>query len=131
VDPGPHADVIERMTRDAEPQPDEGDAQRLDKWLWHARFARTRAAAARLVEAGHVRVNSTRATTCGRRVRVGDVLTIALDRDVRVVRLIACAPRREGAPQARLLYDDLGSQDLSKEPVDAGVALLAPSRQRG
>ena len=119
------------MTRDTGPEPGEGDAQRLDKWLWHARFARTRGAAARLVESGHIRVNSTRATTCGRKVRVGDVLTIALERDVRVVRVIGCAPRREAAPLARGLYDDIGSADLVKEHADGGAALLAPSPQRG
>jgi ribosome-associated heat shock protein Hsp15 len=75
-------------------------SQRLDKWLWHARFARTRGAAARLVEDGYVRVNTKRETTCARKVRAGDVLTIALQRDVRVVRVLGLAPRRAGRAAA-------------------------------
>lgn len=90
---------------------DDGDhddherGQRLDKWLWHARFARTRSAAARLVADGYVRINAKRELTCARRLRKGDVLTLALGRDVQVVRLRAFAERRGPAPDARLLYE--------------------------
>lgn len=90
----------------------DGDArgQRLDKWLWHARFAKTRTAAARLVTDGHVRINSRRENTSARRVRAGDVLTIALSRDVRVVRLRGFAPRRGPAVEARTLYEDVAGE---------------------
>ena len=112
-----------------------GEAQRLDKWLWHARFARTRTAAAGLIEAGHIRVNALRERTCARKVRAGDVLTIALARDIRVVRILECASRREGAPQAGLLYESLSGPAASFENTaddgsSATASLLAPWRQR-
>ncbi len=70
------------------------DRQRLDKWLWHARLVRTRADAAALTQAGHVRVNGKRTIAAGHPVRVGDVLTVALDRSVRVVEVAGFCDRR-------------------------------------
>lgn len=89
--------------------------QRLDKWLWHARVVRTRSAAQALVAAGHVRINGTRADAASRPVRPGDVLTIALDSRVRVLKVADFAERRGGAPQAQLLYEDL-SPDMPPPP---------------
>jgi ribosome-associated heat shock protein Hsp15 len=83
------------------------DRQRIDKWLWHARLVRTRADAAALTQAGHVRVNGKRMRAAGHPVRPGDVLTVALDRSVRVVEVAAFSDRRGSAPTARALYRDL------------------------
>jgi ribosome-associated heat shock protein Hsp15 len=83
------------------------ERQRLDKWLWHARVVRARTSAAALVEAGHVRVNGVREKSPGHSVKAGDVLTIGLDRSVRILKVIGFAERRGDAPAARLLYDDL------------------------
>ena len=83
------------------------DRQRLDKWLWHARVVRTRSDAARLVGGGHVRVNGERTRTPSRAVRAGDVVTVALDRTVRVLRVAAFAERRGSAEAARALFVDL------------------------
>ena len=93
------------MNGDEDRDDDLERGQRLDKWLWHARFARTRSAAARLVADGHVRINARRELTCARRVRKGDVLTVSLGRDVYVVRLRAIAGRRGSAPEAQSLYE--------------------------
>jgi len=65
---------------------------------------RTRSAAAALVEAGHVRVNGARIGAASHALRVGDVVTIALDRGVRLVRVTAFSERRGGSEQARALY---------------------------
>jgi len=81
--------------------------QRLDKWLWHARVVRTRSSAAKLIEAGHVRLNSNRMTAAAHQVRVGDVITLALDRSVRVLKVEGFSERRGAAPLARRLYQDL------------------------
>ena len=81
--------------------------QRIDKWLWHARMVRTRTGAAALTTAGFVRLNGRRMTAAGHPVRVGDVVTVALDRTVRVVRVEGLCERRGGAPVARALYRDL------------------------
>jgi ribosome-associated heat shock protein Hsp15 len=83
------------------------ERQRIDKWLWHARMVRTRAAAAALTAAGFVRLNGKRMTAAGHPVRVGDVVTLALDRTVRVVRVEGFCERRGGPPVARALYRDM------------------------
>jgi len=83
------------------------DKQRLDKWLWFARVVRTRSLAARLVGEGHVRVNAQRIETPAKPVGPGDVLTIALERQVRVLRIVAIAARRGGAEEAKHLFEEL------------------------
>lgn len=83
------------------------DRQRIDKWLWHARVVKTRADAATLVGKGRVRVNGVRETSPGHGIKLGDVLTVALDRRVRIMKAVAFAERRGDATSARALYDDL------------------------
>jgi ribosome-associated heat shock protein Hsp15 len=83
------------------------ERQRLDKWLWHARVVKARTSAAALVEAGHVRINGVRESSPGHSVKLGDVLTIGLDRSVRVLKVTGFSERRGDASAARVLYDDL------------------------
>jgi ribosome-associated heat shock protein Hsp15 len=83
------------------------ERQRLDKWLWHARVVKARSSAAALVEAGHVRINGIRERSPGHGVKLGDVLTIGLDRSVRILKVIGFAERRGDAAAARVLYDEL------------------------
>jgi ribosome-associated heat shock protein Hsp15 len=83
------------------------ERQRLDKWLWHARVVKARTSAAALVEAGHVRINGIRERAPGHGVKLGDVLTIGLDRSVRILKVIGFAERRGDAAAARVLYDEL------------------------
>ena len=87
--------------------PAERERQRIDKWLWHARVMRTRGDAAALAGSGHVRLNSERIRAAGRMVRQGDVITVALDRRVRVLRVRGFAERRGSAAAGRELYDEL------------------------
>jgi ribosome-associated heat shock protein Hsp15 len=68
---------------------------------------KARTSAAALVEAGHVRINGVRETAPGHAVKAGDVLTIGLDRSVRVLKIIGFSERRGDAAAARTLYDDL------------------------
>jgi ribosome-associated heat shock protein Hsp15 len=75
--------------------------------LWHARVVKARSGAAELVERGHVRINGVRETAPGHAVKPGDVLTIALDRTVRVLKVIGFSERRGDASSARVLYEDL------------------------
>ena len=83
------------------------ERQRLDKWLWHARVVKARTGAAALVEAGHVRLNGAREKAPGHAVKLGDVLTIALDNRARVLKVTGFAERRGDAAAARGLYEDL------------------------
>lgn len=80
---------------------------RIDKWLWHARFFKTRTLAASVVSAGHVRINSVKASKPAQGVAPGDVLTFAQGNAVRVVRVLAHGTRRGPAPEAQALYEDL------------------------
>jgi len=71
---------------------------------------KARTSAAELVERGHVRINGVRETAPGHAVKSGDVLTIALDRSVRVLKVIGFSERRGDASAARALYEDLQSR---------------------
>lgn len=81
------------------------DWQRLDKWLWCARFMKARADCARLIAEGHVRLNRQATDKPHARLRPGDVITLPLRDTVRVLRVVSLATRRGPAPEARALYD--------------------------
>jgi ribosome-associated heat shock protein Hsp15 len=98
------------------------DRQRIDKWLWHARVVRTRSAAAELVTSGLVRLNRERVTASSRLVRTDDVITIALDRQVRILKVAGFAERRGDAEAGRVLYADLTPLP---EPADESVRVAA------
>ena len=83
------------------------DRQRIDRWLWHARLVRTRGAAAALAGAGYVRVNGARIDAPSRMVRTGDVITVALDRDVRVLKVRGFRDRRGPAGTGETLYEEV------------------------
>lgn len=83
------------------------DRQRIDRWLWHARLVRTREAAAALAGAGYVRVNGARVAAPGRMIRTGDVITVALDRSVRVLKVRAFRERRGPVGTGETLYEEL------------------------
>ena len=106
------------------------DRQRIDKWLWHARVVRTRSAAAALAASGHVRLNSQRIDAASQLVRVGDVVTIALDRTVRVLKVAAFAERRGSADVARQTYEDLSPAPRRAEPAPPPVAEREPGAGR-
>ncbi|MCC6889386.1 MAG: RNA-binding S4 domain-containing protein [Hyphomicrobiales bacterium] len=97
------------------------DRQRIDKWLWHARVVRTRSAAAALAAAGHVRLNGQRIDAASRPVRCGDVVTVALDRSLRVLRVAGFADRRGSADAARALFEELSPQSPPSAPATPAV----------
>jgi ribosome-associated heat shock protein Hsp15 len=100
------------------------DSLRLDKWLWHARFARTRSLAARLVAEARFRINGNPTEKAHHAVRPGDVLTFPLGPHIRVIKILALGIRRGPAPEARLLYEDLEPpQPNPPAPKESPVAL--------
>jgi ribosome-associated heat shock protein Hsp15 len=98
----------------------EGNRQRLDRWLWHARLVKTRSLAATLAASGYVRINGKRIAAPARTVRPGDVLTIALPSAVKVLRIKDFAERRGGSAMARRLYEEI---EPSKPPSGASDLL--------
>lgn len=93
---------------------------RLDKWLWHARFFRSRSLAAKVCAAGRIRRNGEPQGKPSARVRVGDVLTFPQGRTIRTVAVTALGARRGAANEAALLYDDLAPADEFSAPERAG-----------
>jgi ribosome-associated heat shock protein Hsp15 len=87
--------------------------QRIDKWLWHARVVRTRAAAADLATAGRVRINGVRIDAASSAVRLGDVVTVALAGGVRVLKVHGFAARRGPSQEAQKLYVELKSGSVA------------------
>jgi ribosome-associated heat shock protein Hsp15 len=78
--------------------------QRLDKWLWYARFVKTRSLAAKLVESGCIRVNRQRVVKPAATVKCGDVLTTTLNGCVRVIEVLELGERRGPPAEAQALY---------------------------
>lgn len=87
---------------------------RLDKWLWQARFFKSRSIAAGVVTSGKVRVDGNPVSKPARAVGPGDVLTFSQEKDVRVVRILACGVRRGPAPEAQALYDDMSPEKVHR-----------------
>ena len=95
--------------------PGDGGAQtmRADKWLWHARFFKTRGLAAKVISGGHLRVNADKVHKPAQSVRLGDVLTFPQARRIRVVKIVALSDRRGPAPEAQALYEDMSPETPS------------------
>jgi ribosome-associated heat shock protein Hsp15 len=83
------------------------ESLRLDKWLWYARFCKTRSLATAMCRGGDVRVNNVPVRKSNQPVRAGDVLTFAQGPRIRVIRIVALGERRGPATEAQGLYEDL------------------------
>ena len=92
--------------------------QRIDKWLFFSRAVKSRSLAAKLVVAGRVRINRDKAAQASDLVKLGDVLTITLDRRIFVWKVLGAGVRRGPAEEARTLYED-----MSPPPAPKGEAL--------
>jgi ribosome-associated heat shock protein Hsp15 len=101
------------------------DRQRIDKWLWHARVVRTRSAAASLAASGQVRINGQRVLVPSRAVRPGDVVTVALERAVRVLKVVGFAERRGSADDARVLCEVIEPVPTRADTQESPPALRA------
>jgi len=108
--------------------PNSQNAQRIDRWLWFARFLKTRSLATKFVEQGKTRLTSPNATEAIRitkasyLVRVGDVLTFPIGRRVRVIKVLGIAARRGPAPEAQQLYEDLAPPASNQSTPTRGNA---------
>lgn len=110
---------------------------RIDKWLWYARFLKTRSLASKFAEAGRIRQRrdsaaedeSVRVTKPNHIVHPGDVLTFPLGRHIRVIKVLQIGVRRGPAPEARELYEDLAP--LDQTPSEPEVRADPPGLSAG
>lgn len=91
---------------------------RIDKWLWQARFAKSRSLAAALVETGHIRVNGQPISKPGRDIGPGDTLTFPQGNRIRLIRVLDLGQRRGPAPEAATLYLDLDAPPAAADPLE-------------
>ncbi len=92
---------------------------RLDKWLWYARFFKSRTLASRLCAAGRVRINRRVVDKAHAMLRAGDVLTFPQAHAIRVVRVRVLGTRRGPAAEAAMLYEDLAPPEPARSETAA------------
>jgi ribosome-associated heat shock protein Hsp15 len=97
--------------------------QRIDKFLWFARFFKSRTLATGAVSDGRVRINGERCGKPSTLVKLGDVLTFSAGGRVRVIKVLNGGERRGPASEARLLYEDLTPPPEPTAPEEAAPAL--------
>lgn len=90
------------------------DSVRLDKWLWAARFYKTRALAKKAIEGGKVHYNGTRAKT-SKSVEVGAIIRVPQGWELMEVEVVALSDQRRGAPEARALYCETAESVARRE----------------
>jgi len=105
---------------------------RLDKWLWAARFYKTRSLAKQAIEGGKVQYNGDRCKV-SKEVQVGAKLSLRVGLDAKVVTIIALSDQRRGAPEAALLYEETADSIAQREQQAAdrkalGSAFAHPER---
>lgn len=90
---------------------------RLDKYLWHARFFKSRTQAADFIASGRLRLDGVSVSKANQLVRAGSVLTFPLGPRIRVVRVLALGIRRGPPAEARALYEDLNAPETPPDDV--------------
>jgi ribosome-associated heat shock protein Hsp15 len=90
---------------------------RIDKWLWHARFYRSRILAQAAAESGLVRLNGVRVLKAGHGLKCGDVVTVPLGSQILAIRVVAFGKRRGPASEARQLYEIVAGNTLDPRPL--------------
>ncbi|MGR3838114.1 MAG: RNA-binding S4 domain-containing protein [Cognatishimia sp.] len=98
---------------------------RIDKWLWQARFFKTRTLAAKVVTGGHLRVNGEKISKASYGISIGDVLTFPQAKRIRVARVQALGDRRGPAPEAQTLYLDMTEPE---EKIPQGPSFAGKGR---
>ncbi len=107
-----------------------GTRQRLDKWLWAARFVRTRAQAKQAIDGGKVSVGEARAKPA-KEVGVGDLIQVRRGDELFIVEVRGLSEQRGGAPAAQLLYEETDDSRRNREAAReqrrrGGFGMIAP-----
>lgn len=103
------------------------ERQRIDKWLFFARIAKSRTLGGKLAAGGNVRVNREKIDQASFLVKPGDALTITLERRIVVLKILGCGLRRGPAPEAQLLYEDITPKPAAPDEAKP----LPPKREPG
>tara|TARA_B100001989_G_C24301417_1_gene345975 strand:+ start:139 stop:465 length:327 start_codon:yes stop_codon:yes gene_type:complete len=85
----------------------EQDSLRVDKYLWFARFFKTRSLATKRANGGRIRINGNKIKKSSDTVSIGDILTFAQGNEIRVIRVLNLGTRRGPAQEAQNLYEDI------------------------
>ena len=104
---------------------------RIDKWLWFARFFKTRALASKAISNGRFRLDGDVMSKPHRQAKCGQVLTFSQGTRIRVIRIKALGSRRGPATEAALLFDDLAPNELATERTNASTMPAFENRQAG
>ena len=91
------------------------DSLRVDKYLWFARFFKTRSLATKRANGGRIRINRNKIKKSSDTVRVGDILTFAQGNEIRVIRVLNLGTRRGPAQEAQSLYEDITPNEVTDE----------------
>ena len=102
---------------------------RIDKWLWQARFFKTRGLAAKLVKSGKLRINGYPVSKPARNVSVADILTFPKEDDTRVIEIYELGRRRGPAPEAQALYHDLSPLEKKSAQIASSSTNQKPTSQ--
>ncbi|MCZ4281456.1 RNA-binding S4 domain-containing protein [Kiloniella laminariae] len=97
---------------------------RIDKWLWYARFFKSRSLASEACNSGRIRAGGAAVRKSSHAVRIGEVLTFSQGPHIRVIKILALGQRRGPAPEAQLLYEDLEppqKKTTNTFPAEGGV----------
>ncbi len=111
-------------------QPQSDGTIRVDKWLWFARFFKSRSLAAKLVQGKKVRLNSQVIAKPSVNVKPGDVLTFPQVKDIRVIKILELGTRRGPAPEAQSLYEDLAPKEDNPQKSSDDVKSGKPGFER-
>ncbi len=93
----------------------EQDSLRVDKYLWFARFFKTRSLATKRANGGRIRINGNKIKKSSDTVRIGDILTFAQGNEIRVIRVLNLGTRRGPAQEAQSLYEDMTPNENTDE----------------
>ena len=93
----------------------EQDSLRVDKYLWFARFFKTRSLATKRANGGRIRINGNKIKKSSDTVKIGDILTFAQGNEIRVIRVLNLGTRRGPAQEAQSLYEDITPNEDTDE----------------
>lgn len=106
-------------------------SQRIDKWLWHARFYKTRSIAQKQVATGKIRVDREKISSPSRKISAGNVLTITRERDIKIIEILGIADKRGPYSEAQLLYNDMSPPKPEKQKQEQSKESMSRIQSEG